>query len=91
VDRLLYQPFWCPFSAILKSIMITWVALVVIVILSGALGDVVGRRKLMGVSLLLAATAIFPLLGLLHFTQYPSRMWPLKVFHFLLFGLLYGL
>jgi len=84
------NPLRVPLHALLTSIPVAWITMIVTIVLTGALSDVIGRRKLQSFSQILTGVSILPLFYLLRYTQYPFRMWPLRAFHFIFFGLLCG-
>ena len=85
-----FNPPNIPYSTLLNSITMAGVVMAGTTMMSGMLGDLVGRRKVMVVTQLLTGLLVFPVFSLLRRTHYPSRMWPLTLFHALFFGVLNG-
>jgi len=69
---------------LLNALIISGFVMAGTAIISGYLGDVLGRRKVLCASLLLAGFATFPLFSLLDYAQAPDRLWPVPLFMTLL-------
>ena len=75
---------------LMTSVAAGGTVMVMAIIASGALGDIVGRRKIVCTAQILTGVSILPLFLLLLYTNVPGRIWPLTVFHMIIFGLLSG-